>query len=422
MQVNVLTPEVLELLRQLGDSIKDLSEARTMPGGVYTSEEFFRFETEAIFAREWLCLGHHSEIPNPGDYVTIKIGSEPLIVVRGDDGSVSVLSGICQHRGFPLTADEPSGNTTRFRCPYHFWSYGRDGSLISAPEMHRTVDLQTLRAETCLPSLKVELWHGLIFANMDPDAAPLAPTLTKLDAEIENFDLEHLVAMPAIDYPDRPWNWKGMHENALEPYHTSFVHRGYHEVAPASQAEFVTWDDDDGQVMHPTYFKHIDGALNPTLKTMLPALPGLTETQRRRVMFASIMPVVFLALMPDQVFLFLVLPQSAGKMTLRIMWLFPRSTLEVPNFDWIYASQTGSNDVLNQQDMMTNERMQQGQHSRFAPRGRYSWQEGTLPQMNRWLYKRYQAFCQEAGLAEAAGMANADTIALDPPHTPVGVS
>lgn len=393
----VLTPEVLEILSQLDDCVKDVAEARTMPSGVYTSEEFFRFEMESIFAREWLCLGHQSQIPNPGDYFTIQVGPEPLIVVRAEDGSINVLSSICQHRGYPVTAEEPEGTTRHFKCPYHYWSYGLDGRLEGAPEMHRTVDLAVLKEETRLPRLKVEMFHGLVFASMDPDAAPLAPTLRKLSAELENFDLPGLQAMPPIDYPGQPWNWKGMHENALEPYHTSFVHKGYHEVAPASMASFVEWDDDDGQVMHPTYFRHIDGAVNPTLKAMFPVLPGLSDEQRSRVTFASALPTVFFALMPDQVFLFLVLPESAGRMTLRIMWLFPQSTIDAPNFRWIYESQTGANDILNQQDMRTNEIMQTGQASRFAPRGRYAWQEETLPQMNRWLVKRYRAYAREYG-------------------------
>ncbi|MCU1497175.1 MAG: hypothetical protein JWM47_1128 [Acidimicrobiales bacterium] len=393
--MNVLTPEVLEILGQLGDSVKEVGEARTMPAAVYTSEEFFRFEYEALFSREWLCLGHQSQVPEPGDYFTIQVGPEPLIVVHTEEGDINVLSSICQHRGFPLTAEEPTGNTRHFKCPYHSWTYGLDGRLVAAPEMHRTVDLGALRAETCLPRLQVELFHGLIFANMDPDAAPLAPTVAKFGAELDNFDVPNLVAMPPIDYPDQPWNWKGMHENALEPYHTSFVHRGYHDVAPASTARFTEWDDDDGQVMHPTYFKHIDGAVNPTLRAMFPILPKLSEEQRHRVMFASIPPTAFVALMPDQVFLFLVLPSSAGTMHLRIMWLFPQTTIDAPNFDWIYQSQTGANDILNQQDMATNETMQLGQRSRFAPRGRYAWQEETLPQFNRWLVKRYRAYVEE---------------------------
>lgn len=392
--MNVLTENVLELLAGVEDSVQHPDEPRTLPGGVYTSEEFYRFEVESIFAREWLCLGHHSQVPNPGDYFTITVVDEPLIVVRQESGEINVLSAICQHRGFPVTAEAPVGNAKSFRCPYHWWNYGHDGRLVAAPEMHKTCDMESLKAETRLPQMKVEIWNGLIFANMDPDAPPLAPTVTKLAEDMANYDLENLVAMPPIDYPGQPWNWKGMHENALEPYHTSFVHKGYHEVAPASLAQFVEWDDEDGQIMHPTYFRHMDAAVNPTLKAMLPILPGLTDEQRSRVMFSSIPPLAFFAQFPDQVFMFLVLPESANTMTLRIHWLFPQSTIDSPNFEWIYESQTGANDILNQQDMHTNEIMQRGQRSRFSPRGRYAWQETTLPQFNRWLVKRYRSYVE----------------------------
>lgn len=390
----VLTEQVRAILDQLDDSLPDVRTARTLPAAVYTSEEFFEFEMDSIFAREWLCLGHHSEVPNPGDYYTIKIGSEPLIVVRRNDMSIGVMSSICQHRGYPITAQAPEGNAKSFRCPYHWWTFSHEGALVAAPEMQRSCDIAELRSETALPSLKVELWHGFIFANMDADAAPLAPTLTKLDAEMQVFGTESMVATPRVAYPDQPWNWKGMHENALEPYHTSFVHKGYHEVAPASKAQFVDWDDDDGQIMHPTYFRHPDAGLNATQRAMFPILKHLPELQRSRVMFASVAPTAFFALMPDQVFLFLILPQNANEITLRINWLFPPSSFADPLFDWAYQSQTGQNDILNQQDMLTNRLMQEGQRSRFVKRGRYSHQEATLPQFNRWVTKRYLAYAR----------------------------
>ncbi|MDY7105611.1 MAG: aromatic ring-hydroxylating dioxygenase subunit alpha [Actinomycetota bacterium] len=391
MPPTVLTENVRHILDQLDDELPDLQKARTMPSDVYTSEEFFRFELESVFFREWLCLGHQSEVPNPGDYYTINIGPEPLIVVRTQEGTINVLSSICQHRGYPVTSQAPSGNAKSFRCPYHWWNYGHDGALIAAPEMQRSCDFSELKAETALPSLKVEMWNGFIFANMDPDAAPLAPALAKLDAEMKAFGTEDMVATERLYYPDQPWNWKGMHENALEPYHTSYVHKGYHEVAPASLAEFVEWDDDDGQIMHPTYFRHPDAGFNPTNQAMFPILEHLDDVRRSRVMFASVLPTVFFALMPDQVFVFLILPQSANEITLRINWLFPESSFKHPRFDWAYEAQTGANDLINQQDMVTNALMQEGQRSRFVKRGRYSHQEATLPQFNRWLTKRYLA-------------------------------
>ena len=397
--MNTLTPEVLEILSQFDDSVRDLPQARTLPPAVYTSEEFYRFEFDALFAREWLCLGHVSQLPNPGDYFTVTIGDEPLVVTRDHDSQFHAMSGICRHRGFPLTSFQPSGNVKRLRCPYHWWSYGLDGVLVAAPEMNKTCDMGALKAETRLPPLKVEMWNGLIWGNMDHDAEPLAPSVRKLDEELKNYRLDEMVAMEAIDYPAQPWNWKGMHENGMEPYHTQFVHRMFHDVAPSHLAEFVEWDDDDGQIMHPTYFTHPDAGFNATGRAMFPILEGLSDEQRRRVMFAVIPPVALFALLPDQVFLFLVLPEGPESITLRIVWLFPAATLQLPDFEWRYNTQTNSNDVFNQQDIDTNKRMQTGQRSRYAPRGRYSHQEETLPQFNRWLVKRYRAYAESLGFA-----------------------
>jgi phenylpropionate dioxygenase-like ring-hydroxylating dioxygenase large terminal subunit len=384
-----LSPEVRAILDALDPTSTDYTTARTMPAAVYTSEEFYAFEKEAIFAKEWLCLGHVSQVPTEGDFFTIQVADEPLIVVRGSDGVVRVMSAICQHRGYPVTVDGEKGNAKQFRCAYHYWAYGLDGQLVAAPEMTRTCPIAELRAETRLPELKVEIWHGMIFANMDLAAEPLAPRLTKLAPEMEAYDVANLTAINPLEYKAQPWNWKGMHENALEPYHTSFVHMGFHDVAPASMAEFVEWDDDDGQVMHPTNYRWIDAGFNPTGMSVLPILPGLSEQRRKRIMFASVLPTVFFALSPDQVFYFLITPESANTMTLRMAWLFPDSSLKAPGFQWAFEMQNAVNQVINDQDVHSNTRMQMGQRSRYATRGRFSWQEGTLPQMNRWLTLRY---------------------------------
>jgi phenylpropionate dioxygenase-like ring-hydroxylating dioxygenase large terminal subunit len=392
-----LPSAVRAILDALDTTSTDYTTARTMPADVYTSEEFYEFEKEAIFAKEWLCLGHVSQIPNEGDYFTMQVADEPLIVVRGNDGVVRAMSSICQHRGYPVKIDGDTGNTKQFRCDYHYWAYGLDGQLVAAPEMTRTCPLQQLRAETALPQLKVEVWHGMIFANMDLDAEPLAPKLAKLAPEFEAYDVANLTMINPLEYKGQPWNWKGMHENALEPYHTSFVHMGYHDVAPASMAEFTEWDDADGQVMHPTNYRWMDAGFNPTGMAILPVFPGLSEDRRKRVMFASVLPTVFFALSPEQVFYFLITPESANKMTLRMGWLFPEVSLKSPGFQWAFEMQNAVNQVINDQDIYSNTRMQDGQRSRFTKRGRYSWQEGTLPQMNRWLTLRYLAHAKALG-------------------------
>jgi nitrite reductase/ring-hydroxylating ferredoxin subunit len=381
-----------EIVATLGSSLGDTTTARSLPGECYTSEEFFAFEKEALFMREWLCVGHHSSIPNPGDYFTLTLVDEPLVIVRGDDGVVRAMSSICQHRGHPVVVD--SGTCSQFRCPYHWWSYGLDGRLVAAPEMRQTVPLPELRAEVRLPELKVELWHGLIFVTFDLEAAPLAPTLWRLERELEGFDVENLVATPAEDAGERPWNWKLHHENALEPYHTQFVHRGYHEMAPAQRAAFWDFEPDEGVVMHPTYFDNVlgglDGGLNPMGTAISPVIEGLSDEQRRRVLFGSIPPTLFLSIFPNYIGMSILLPQSAGVTGGRRQLLYPRAVASDPKWEWIHQCEEAFDDVAGAQDAATTSTMQKALRSRFAPRGRYSHQEATLPQLNTWLVQRYQ--------------------------------
>ena len=174
---------------ELDASIRDVSTAITLPPELYTSPEVFAFERDALYAKEWLCAGRAERIPNPGDWFTVTICDEPIIVVRDKEGAVRAMSAVCQHRAMQVC--DGSGNSTTFKCPYHHWNYALDGRLLGAPAMERTDDFD--KADYGLPRLAVELWQGFVFVNLDPDAAPLAPTLTDYDPFIANYDLADAV-------------------------------------------------------------------------------------------------------------------------------------------------------------------------------------------------------------------------------------
>src|SRR6185437_12751954 len=165
-----------------------------------------------------------SFIPGPGDYFSITILDEPLLVVRGKDGVIRVLSAVCRHRGHVL--GEAKGNAEGFTCPFHGWSYDLEGTLTSAPEMKGTLPFEELKRTQCLPSLRTEIWNGFIFVNFDGEAAPLGPRLKVLSDQVKNHDMANLIAPPTVDWTGNPWNWKFMQENALEPYHTHYLHAG----------------------------------------------------------------------------------------------------------------------------------------------------------------------------------------------------
>jgi phenylpropionate dioxygenase-like ring-hydroxylating dioxygenase large terminal subunit len=388
------------ILPSLAESTVDVADSKYFPGWLYNSEEWFEYEKAAVYDRSWLALGRADFLKNPGDYYTITVNDEPLIVVMDDDREIRVMSAVCQHRGHLLAEDAGSVERGLFRCPLHHWSYDLKGRLRHAPEMRETNEFD--RSSICLPQLKVELWQGFVFAHFDHDAPPLAPSLKRLEEEMVNYDVENMVSLPTVDIPDYPWNWKVMLENFMEPYHNAYLHKGIHDFALGHG--FVNHSPDENVIMHPTGFDRRDGAFNPIHQALLPSIPALTEEQRSRVMFAMIPPMMPLGLVPDHMFYFLILPAGANKISLRIGLCVPPATLEVENFgkriDWVVDGIM----MYNDQDVVADTSVQKGTRSRFAPRGRNSWKETTVVQLNRWLFKRYREYAVDNGLVSASAL------------------
>ena len=161
--MSVLTEDLLESFEE---SIGPATEARLLPPICYTSPEFFGFEMQSIWSHDWIAVGRESQIPNPGDFFTLTMAGEPLVVVRGNGGEINVLSAVCRHQGMIIS--DGAGNCKALQCPYHLWTYGLDGRLMGAPAMERSVDFD--HADFCLPSMKVEVWNGFIFVNVSSPA------------------------------------------------------------------------------------------------------------------------------------------------------------------------------------------------------------------------------------------------------------
>ena len=193
---------------------------RALPAIAYRSDGAFETELRRVWQGGWVFVGTVDQVAEPGDYFTTALGGQPVIVLRNQAGDLAALSNLCAHRG-TLLVDEP-GNTKRFQCPYHAWTYRDDGSLLSVPYAKRE-DLD--KPAHCLPSYRCESWHGLVFVSMNPDVEPLTERFQHLEAiaaEHRLADLHHWTSQREVEQ----WNanWKLVMANAMESYHLFKVH------------------------------------------------------------------------------------------------------------------------------------------------------------------------------------------------------
>jgi len=200
---------------------------------VYSDAAIFELEMERIFARAWLMLGHESQVPQIGDYFTTRMGREPVIVVRHDDGSLKVLINRCAHRGSMVCA-EGRGNAERFVCPYHGWSYDRAGTLKVVPfaSGYEPRQLAELRLHA-VP--RTSVYRGFIFASLAPSGESLEEFLGPARASFDDFvdrapggELEVAGGVFKHAYNG---NWKLMLENHLDGAHPAWVHASSVAVA-----------------------------------------------------------------------------------------------------------------------------------------------------------------------------------------------
>lgn len=372
----------------LKTSLGDVTEAETLPPECYTSEEFFEFEKEALFNSEWLCVGREEWVKNPGDYFTATHIGEPLVISRTRDGELKALSAVCQHRA--MLVAEGHGNTKAFVCPYHHWTYGLDGRLVGAPAMSKTCGFE--REGIRLPEIRTEIWEGFIFVNFDADAAPLAPRLTTISEALANYDLPNAEgAMP--DAPQSyPWNWKVMMENNNDGYHATRLHKGpLHDFIPSELASFPEMPEGSAGYLRFNGTLHPDAAFNPLQRAVLPVFPKLTAEERHRAMFANIPPTLSLVITSDMVIYLILHAESANSHSMTIGWLVAPGAMSEPLFQERLDMNMRTAMEITEQDLHVDKLVQIGLKSRFAIRGRYSWQERAQSDLNHWLVSRYQA-------------------------------
>ena len=176
---------------------------------IFTDPAIYEREVESIFNRSWLFLGHETELPDPGDYVTRPMGDDHVIVVRGEDGTLRAFLNSCMHRGTQLCRAD-AGNTKRFTCPYHAWTYNTQGTLLKT-SFDRYYNSETFSQLNLVPVAQLDTHAGLIFATWDPQAPALKTYLGDIRWYLDMLFRRTPAGMEVLGPPQR-WvvetNWK----------------------------------------------------------------------------------------------------------------------------------------------------------------------------------------------------------------------
>ena len=196
-------------------------QAHAMPTSVYTCDKFLDSELEHVFGQDWFCAGRASSLSETGDYLTLDLAGQPVMVIRGQDGQLQAQSNVCLHRMSTLL--EGRGNTRAIVCPYHAWTYELDGRLRGAPAMDQNQSF--CKEGMRLPGVRCEEWLGYIMVSLNPDAAPVTVRLADVEAMIDDYDL---TSYQESFFETHLWdtNWKVLAENFMESYHLPVCHRG----------------------------------------------------------------------------------------------------------------------------------------------------------------------------------------------------
>jgi len=211
--------EVARLQRRDGDALDDVS----LPGWVYHDPEYFRVEMARLIRPSWQIVCHANDIAKAGEWRTLEILGESILVIRGDDGQARAFANVCRHRGSRLV-DGEAGCAKRLTCPYHAWTYAADGRLIGVPQREDYPGLDPARFG--LIPVELEDWRGFLFVRLESGGPSVAAMMAAFEDEIAPHRFEALEAIGRITLRPRDVNWKNVADNYSDGLHINVAHPG----------------------------------------------------------------------------------------------------------------------------------------------------------------------------------------------------
>ncbi|QOL79409.1 Rieske 2Fe-2S domain-containing protein [Pseudooceanicola spongiae] len=352
-------------------------QAHAMPVSVYTSPEFLALEAEHVFARSWLCAGRADALREPGDYLTMQIAGEPVLILRDREGQLRAMSNVCRHRMSVLL--EGRGNTRVITCPYHAWTYSLDGSLRGAPAMDMNKGF--CKEDNGLPAIRCVNWNGWIMVTLDADLPDPHEQLSEVDDLVGYLDMSSYVETFREEHH---WNtnWKILAENFMESYHLPMCHGA--TIGGAVDLRKMTCPEGRAHFNYHHIMKDDSIALSIAHKDNT----TLQGDDRYRTWLMAIYPSLLITLTPGYFWYLCLTPSAPGEVDIVYGGgLHPDFAVD-PQADVHFAMLKGLLDHVNDEDRGCTERVWRGMQGRLARPGPLSHLERPNFEFARWIASR----------------------------------
>jgi len=290
------------------DPLDDMS----LPGWLYFDPEFFEAEKKAFLGAAPQVVCHESEIREPGEWRSLEYLGESVIVVRGDDGRVRAFSNVCRHRGSRLV-DGAGGCARVLTCPYHAWSYGRDGRLVGVPHRNEYPGLETEKLG--LFPVALENWRGFLFVALEAGSPSVAEMMAPYEDEVAPYRFEELRVLGRVTVRPRKLNWKTLCDNYSDHLHIPVGHPGLtrlfgrnYRIDAQPHADRMQGDLIDTDSANPS---------ERAYQRYLPKADHLPSSHQRKWLYYKLFPNIAFDIYPDQVDFMQFLPVSSTETLLR---------------------------------------------------------------------------------------------------------
>ncbi len=338
---------------ELVNCVKPVEAASSIPPFYYTSDRAAADEVEMVFRRSWIGVGRTDIVRAPGDFITLDIAGQSIILLRDTLGQLRALANSCRHRGARLI--DGSGNCRGLRCPFHSWFYGLDGKLAAAPHMERARDFD--KADNGLISYRAEERLGFAFLCLSPNAPELDSYLGDFAELHAPWPLDQLLTARRREV-DVDCNWKIFLEVFNEYYHLPFVH--------AESIDNVYDKPDSPDAVTGAYASQFGttqgtgGLLEADQNKSLPEIPGLTGKALKGARYTWVFPNMTFAANRDALWCYEAYPLGASKCRVVQTSCFHPDTMALNDFSQKSAAYFNRMDAALEEDVQALTNQQKG--------------------------------------------------------------